>query len=195
MTSQLLNQESNDLPQTKTDSSPLLLAAESQQNPRRTSESPPPPSLGGRSPFRRSTRTPTMTTNNTYPSSSLLISTTDGNTSTHESSHDFNQSTSYYTDLRDQDEDKKSTKTVDKPDNPAKAVFYFVMYTLVSTYCLIAGKFFKTWYPEMSTFQLLFYRGFSAVIIMLFYMNKNTKRLLINEVTVESFPPLAFRIF
>ena len=30
---------------------------------------------------------------------------------------------------------------------------------------------------------------------MLIYMNKNTKRLLIDEVTVESFPPLAFRIF
>ena len=93
-------------------------------------------------------------TNNTYPSSSLLISTTDGNTSTHDSSHDYNHSTSHYTDLREPEpEDVKSTKTnYEKPDNPGKAVFYFVMYTLVSTYCLIAGKFFKTWYPEMSTF-------------------------------------------
>lgn len=30
---------------------------------------------------------------------------------------------------------------------------------------------------------------------MLIYMNRNTKKLLVNEVTVESFPPLAFRIF
>ena len=98
--------------------------------------------------FTHSNRAPTLTSN-AYPSSSLLISTTDGNTSTHDSSHDYNQSTSFYTDLKDQPEETKSNKTVtERPDNPAKAVFYFVMYTLVSTYCLIAGKFFKTWYPE-----------------------------------------------
>ncbi len=37
-------------------------------------------------------------------------------------------------------------------DNPKLAIFYFVMYTVFSTYNLIAGKFFRTWYPEMSTF-------------------------------------------
>lgn len=37
-------------------------------------------------------------------------------------------------------------------DNPKMAIFYFVMYTVFSTYNLIAGKFFRTWYPEMSTF-------------------------------------------
>lgn len=40
----------------------------------------------------------------------------------------------------------------EKPDNPKWAIFYFVMYTVFSTYNLIAGKFFRTWYPGMSTF-------------------------------------------
>ena len=47
----------------------------------------------------------------------------------------------------------------------------------------------------MSTFQLLFYRGFSAVIVLLMYMGRDTKHQLINNVTVDNFPPLAFRIF
>ena len=38
------------------------------------------------------------------------------------------------------------------PDSPKWAVFYFVLYTIFSTYNLIAGKFFRTWYPQMSTF-------------------------------------------
>jgi len=39
-----------------------------------------------------------------------------------------------------------------RPDNPKWAIFYFIMYTVFSTYNLIAGKFFRTWYPAMSTF-------------------------------------------
>ena len=38
------------------------------------------------------------------------------------------------------------------PDYPKWAIFYFVLYTIFSTYNLIAGKFFRTWYPQMSTF-------------------------------------------
>ena len=37
-------------------------------------------------------------------------------------------------------------------DNPKLAILYFVLYTIFSTYNLIAGKFFRTWYPGMSTF-------------------------------------------
>lgn len=37
-------------------------------------------------------------------------------------------------------------------DNPKLAIMYFVFYTMFSTYNLIAGKFFRTWYPHMSTF-------------------------------------------
>ena len=33
------------------------------------------------------------------------------------------------------------------PDSPKLAIFYFVLYTGFSTYNLIAGKFFRTWYP------------------------------------------------
>ena len=33
------------------------------------------------------------------------------------------------------------------PDSPKWAIFYFVFYTIFSTYNLIAGKFFRTWYP------------------------------------------------
>ena len=62
------------------------------------------------------------------------------------------------------------------PDNPKLAIFYFVMYTVFSTYNLIAGKFFRTWYPAMSTFQLLFFRGFSAVLVLLLYMGRDTKK-------------------
>jgi len=80
-------------------------------------------------------------------------------------------------------------------DNPKMAIFYFVMYTVFSTYNLIAGKFFRTWYPEMSTFQLLFYRGFSAVLVLLLYMGRDTKKHLVQNVNVDNFPPLAFRIF
>ena len=60
-------------------------------------------------------------------------------------------------------------------DNPKLAILYFVLYTICSTYNLIAGKFFRTWYPGMSTFQLLFFRGFSAVLVMLLYMGRDTK--------------------
>ena len=38
------------------------------------------------------------------------------------------------------------------PDNPTRAIFYFIMYTIFSTYNLISGKFFRMWYPGMSTF-------------------------------------------
>lgn len=75
------------------------------------------------------------------------------------------------------------------------AILYFVFYTIFSTYNLIAGKFFRTWYPGMSTFQLLFFRGFSAVIFMFIYMGKDTKRQLCDNVNAENFPPMAFRIF
>ena len=54
-----------------------------------------------------------------------------------------------YHELNDKDEEEKEQE---KPDRPLVAIFYFILYTIVSTYCLIAGKFFKTWYPEMSTF-------------------------------------------
>lgn len=81
------------------------------------------------------------------------------------------------------------------PDSPKWAIFYFVLYTIFSTYNLIAGKFFRTWYPQMSTFQLLFYRGFSACLIMLIYMGRDTKRQLIDKVNADNFPPLTFRIF
>ena len=81
------------------------------------------------------------------------------------------------------------------PDSPKKAIFYFVMYTVFSTYNLIAGKFFRTWYPQMSTFQLLFYRGFTALLVLLIYMNRDTKRQLVDNVTLDNFTPLAFRIF
>ena len=37
-------------------------------------------------------------------------------------------------------------------DNPKLAILCFIMYTICSTYNLIAGKFFRTWYPAMSTF-------------------------------------------
>jgi hypothetical protein len=83
----------------------------------------------------------------------------------------------------------------DTPDSPKWAIFYFVLYTFFSTYNLIAGKFFRMWYPEMSTFQLLFYRGFSAVLVMLVYMGRDTKKQLLDKVNVENFPPLAFRVF
>jgi len=75
------------------------------------------------------------------------------------------------------------------------AIIYYLLYTLFSTYNLVSGKFFRTWYPQMSTFQLLFLRGFSAVIVMLIYMGRDTKKELIDKVTVDNFPPLAFRIF
>ena len=81
------------------------------------------------------------------------------------------------------------------PDNPKWAIFYFVMYTVFSTYNLIAGKFFRTWYPQMSTFQLLFYRGFSACLVLLVYMGKDTKKQLVDNVNTENFSPLSFRIF
>ena len=81
------------------------------------------------------------------------------------------------------------------PDNPKWAIFYFVMYTVFSTYNLIAGKFFRTWYPAMSTFQLLFFRGFSAVLVLLLYMGRDTKKQLVDNVTLENFSPLSFRIF
>ena len=81
------------------------------------------------------------------------------------------------------------------PDNPKWAIFYFVMYTVFSTYNLIAGKFFRTWYPQMSTFQLLFYRGFSACIVLIVYMGKDTKKQLIDNVNTDNFSPLSFRIF
>lgn len=81
------------------------------------------------------------------------------------------------------------------PDSPRLAVFYFVLYTVFSTYNLIAGKFFRMWYPGMSTFQLLFMRGFSACLVMTMYMGRDTKRHLVDEVNVINFPPLAFRIF
>ena len=57
-----------------------------------------------------------------------------------------------------------------------RAVFYFVLYTIFSTYNLIAGKFFRMWYPQMSTFQLLFYRGFSACLVLIMYMGRDTKK-------------------
>lgn len=47
----------------------------------------------------------------------------------------------------------------------------------------------------MSTFQLLFFRGFSAVMVMLIYMGRDTKKQLFENVNVDNFPPLAFRIF
>ena len=81
------------------------------------------------------------------------------------------------------------------PDNPKLAIFYFVMYTVFSTYNLIAGKFFRTWYPQMSTFQLLFFRGFSAVLVLLMYMGRDTKKQLVDNVTLDNFSPLSFRIF
>ena len=80
-------------------------------------------------------------------------------------------------------------------DNPKMAIFYFVLYTIFSTYNLIAGKFFRTWYPGMSTFQLLFFRGFSAVALMFMWMGRDTKQQLIDNVNLDNFPPLAFRIF
>ena len=80
-------------------------------------------------------------------------------------------------------------------DSPKLAIFYFVMYTIFSTYNLIAGKFYRTWYPEMSTFQLLFYRGFSACIVLFLWMGRDTKKQLINNVNSENFAPLTFRIF
>ena len=81
------------------------------------------------------------------------------------------------------------------PDNPRWGVFYFFLYTLFSTYNLIAGKFFRTWYPHMSTFQLLFFRGFSAVIMMSLYMGKDIKKHLITNVNIQTLLPLSFRIF
>ena len=69
------------------------------------------------------------------------------------------------------------------------------MYTIFSTYNLISGKFFRTWYPAMSTFQLLFFRGFSAVIVLFLFMGRDTKKHLIDKVTLDNFTPLAFRIF
>lgn len=80
-------------------------------------------------------------------------------------------------------------------DNPKMAILYFVFYTIFSTYNLIAGKFFRTWYPGMSTFQLLFFRGFSACLFMLIYMGRDTKRQLFDNVNAENFPPMSFRIF
>ena len=40
---------------------------------------------------------------------------------------------------------KRSDK--EQKDNPKMAIFYFVMYTLFSTYNLVSGKFLKSWYP------------------------------------------------
>ena len=45
-----------------------------------------------------------------------------------------------------------SEKDKEPKDNPKMAIFYFVLYTMFSTYNLISGKFFRTWYPHMSTF-------------------------------------------
>ena len=47
----------------------------------------------------------------------------------------------------------------------------------------------------MSTFQLLFYRGFSACGVMFVVMGRDTKKELFDNVNSENFPPLAFRIF
>ena len=69
------------------------------------------------------------------------------------------------------------------------------MYTLFSAYNLVSGKYFRYWYPEMSTFQLLFYRGFSACGVMFVVMGRDTKKELFDNVNSENFPPLAFRIF
>ena len=49
-------------------------------------------------------------------------------------------------------DDTQAKERGEKPDNPKWAIFYFVMYTIFSTYNLIAGKFFRMWYPSMSTF-------------------------------------------
>ena len=151
-------------------------------------EPPSPMPNDRRSPMTTRTSSETMT----YPSSSVLISQSEVSASGNSLGTDATTNPSgSYVQLPGENKPYKE----EKPDRPKLAIFYFVMYTLVSTYCLIAGKFFKTWYPEMSTFQLLFYRGFTAVIIMFFYMGRETKQLLVDDVSVETFPPLAFRIF
>jgi len=80
-------------------------------------------------------------------------------------------------------------------DNPKLAIMYYVFYTMFSTYNLISGKFFRLWYPQMSTFQILFFRGFTSTIVLFMYMGRDTKKQLIDNVTVENFAPLTFRIF
>ena len=47
----------------------------------------------------------------------------------------------------------------------------------------------------MTTFQLLFYRGFSACLLMFMYMGRDSKKQLIERVNSDNFPPLSFRIF
>lgn len=94
-----------------------------------------------------------------------------------------------------EDLDKLEEEEDVPPDNPRWAIFYFVLYTIFSTYNLIAGKFFKTWYPEMSTFQLLFYRGFSACLVMGLYMGRDSKTQLFTKVTLDNILPLTFRVF
>lgn len=49
--------------------------------------------------------------------------------------------------VADSDDIKVHGQSELPPDNPKWAIFYFVMYTVFSTYNLIAGKFFRTWYP------------------------------------------------
>ena len=99
-----------------------------------------------------------------------------------------------YLDLDDKKNEAK-LELEEYPDNPKWAVFFFVMYTVCSAYNLVSGKYFRIWHPQMSTFELLFYRGFSAVLLMLIYMGRDTKNQLFNKVNSENFPPLSFRIF
>lgn len=78
-------------------------------------------------------------------------------------------------------------------DDPRTAVIFFVLSSVLLTANLYAAQALIFRHPDMSIMQMTFARGIAATAVMLAWVNRDAKRVIVTQIKVTCLPSLVFR--
>jgi drug/metabolite transporter (DMT)-like permease len=72
-------------------------------------------------------------------------------------------------------------------------VLYFIFSSVLMTINQYAAQALIFRHPDMSIMQMTFARGFAATFVMLAWVNKNFKHVMVSQIDLSCWPSLVFR--